>query len=344
MTRKRSRLISLLLALIVTGVGFLIWDLARARYTARARLLVAAAVPKVLFQTVETEGRNDDYRRYQLTQVALVKSQMVLNAALQDSNGKVNAYRMIREQADPITWLQNSLNVEFVAGSEVMEIGLSGDRPDEIAGIVNAVKTAYIEEVANADTKLRMERHAKLKKIKDNYAKILKERQETQRILAEAATGDKLRMDAATKFTTALYPIFATQYVQIRLDRAEVETLLARRKPSAAASDQVRKEIGQLDDRLAVLTAREKEANEQMGRLHLETSAATIPTLDLTLLDDDVALIKDVARKVGAEIEALNIELEAPPRIRMIEDAVPPTQRSFVTERILAMIFNPSSR
>ena len=34
--------------------------------------------------------------------------------------------------------------------------------------------------------------------------------------------------------------------------------------------------------------------------------------------------MEDVYRKVGAEVEALNIELDAPARIRVVEDAVPP--------------------
>ncbi len=38
-----------------------------------------------------------------------------------------------------------------------MEISLSGDNPKELAGIVNAVKKAYIDEVVDYDTKVRAE-------------------------------------------------------------------------------------------------------------------------------------------------------------------------------------------
>ena len=37
--------------------------------------------------------------------------------------------------------------------------------------------------------------------------------------------------------------------------------------------------------------------------------------------------MQDAALKVGAEVEALNVELGAPPRIRTIEDAVVPRTR-----------------
>ncbi len=118
-----------------------------AKFKAQARLQVAAQPPKVLFRTVETGHEREDYRRYQNTQQTLVKSQLALNAALQDK--EVSKYRMIREQVDPIAWLQENLKVEFIAASEVMEISLSGDNPHELAGIVNAVKKAYIDEVVN---------------------------------------------------------------------------------------------------------------------------------------------------------------------------------------------------
>jgi uncharacterized protein involved in exopolysaccharide biosynthesis len=346
MTRKRSRLISLLLALIVTGVGFLIWELTRARYTARARLLVAAAVPKVLFQTVETEGRSDDYRRYQLTQVALVKSQFVLNAALHASDGKVNAYRTIQEQADPIAWLQDNLKVDFVSGSEVMEIALSGDRPSDIAGIVNAVKNAYMEEVANKDANQRSDRHTKLKKIKDNYAVILKERQDTIRKLSESVGSDGLIAGVRKDVLSRLYYDLGSQRVQLKLERAEAETLLGRRRKTAGdATGSARKEIEQIEDRLAILGAREAVLAEELKQTANVMSAVNVfNSIDLTSVQDEISQMRDAAQKVGAEIEKLNIELEAPSRIRPIEDAGPPTRRSFLTERILATIFHPSTR
>ena len=58
---------------------------------------------------------------------------------------------MIREQVDPVEWLQEKLKVEFISGSEVMEIALAGSDPEELAAIVNAVKNAYMDEVVNVD-------------------------------------------------------------------------------------------------------------------------------------------------------------------------------------------------
>jgi uncharacterized protein involved in exopolysaccharide biosynthesis len=68
---------------------------AQGGYKATARLQVLREQPRVLFRTVETEGGGDDYLRYQKTQVSLVKSRLVISAALQDEN--VRRYQMIRK-------------------------------------------------------------------------------------------------------------------------------------------------------------------------------------------------------------------------------------------------------
>ena len=120
--------------------------------------------------------------------MTLVKSQLVLNAALEDRG--VGAFRMIRKQADPVAWLQDNLEVGFVGGSEVMRIALSGNNADEVAGIVNAVKKAYLEEVVNVELKRQSERHDTLKKLKNHYAEILHQRRGTLEKLAESVPSD----------------------------------------------------------------------------------------------------------------------------------------------------------
>ena len=69
-------------------------------------LHIAAQTPKVLFRTVETE-RATTTRRFQTTQLTLIKSRMVLNSAIRDE--KVSKYGLIRDEEDPIKWLQDNL-------------------------------------------------------------------------------------------------------------------------------------------------------------------------------------------------------------------------------------------
>jgi capsular exopolysaccharide synthesis family protein len=421
---RRRQLLALSVAILLTSItGPVAWFLIPVKYKAQARLQVASQVPKVLFRTVETEDR-DDYKRVQNTQQALVVSQLVLNAALQDP--KVSGYRMVREQIDPITWLHDALKVEFVAGSEVMEISLSGSDPEELAGLVNAIKKAYMDEVVYVDTNRRKTRHDKLKRIKQNYSDVLKERRERLRRLAETVGSDDrqtlaLRQQYAIQYHAAVQrelleiasqkrraearltlksrveettgemssrsiseddiarvidqdqsvvsltakladqeERFNSELTHLRRQARNGDPLHARLRDAIDASRRTladrRKALrpavirqleqqetleqvarGDEDDQnLAMLNELERSLKGELETISRGNQSLTVSTLDLQALQDEVAQMEESAVKVGAEVEALNVELEAPPRIRIIEDAVPPRTKD--DKRRLAMI------
>jgi len=329
---KRFSFVSFVLALIVTGGGYVTWRLLYpAEYKAQARLQVVAHAPRILFQTVGTDGK-EDYKRYQQTQQALVKSQLALSAALRDNS--VSKYRMIREQVDPIGWLQENLKVEFIADSEVMEISLSGDDPQELAGTVNAVKQAYIDEIINVDITVRAARCDQLKKLKAKYMELLRDRREAIRKLSERATSDDRLMvkGLARPELLSLHHGLWMRRIDLELERASAESRRAQLKKAAGpAIDPVRKETDQIEETLAGLTAQEKVIDEGLERLAGEIRQAADREQNLEEIKAEVDLIEVTYRRIGAEIEALNVELGAPPRIRTIEDAVPPLTRIPVT-------------
>jgi uncharacterized protein involved in exopolysaccharide biosynthesis len=279
-----------------------------------------------MFRTHESETEQD-YARYKQTQQALVKSHLVVNAALRNKN--ISGFRMVREQSDPIAWLSDSLEVEFVVGTELMEIALSGDNPEELAAIVNAVKTAYKEEVVNFDIKRRADRHTKLKHIKEEYGNllnhwraVLREKVDTQRGADPVAIME--RKEESMEFRRTL----KSQLLNLELELAEAEALLARRKESTgSASDAVRKEIAQIEDRVAGIKARQKVLDQRLKEVNADTSVTGAARVDLEALKDEIATLGGVYRKISDELEELNVEQEAPARVRTIEDAVPPTTR-----------------
>jgi hypothetical protein len=322
--RKPSHRVSFLVALILAGGGYAVWKLQPERLKAQARLQVAAQVPKILFQTVETEAA-DDYQRYQNTQLALVKSRLVLSAALRDSG--VRAYRMVREQIDPVAWLQDTLRAEFIAGSEVMEISLCGRDPDEIAGLVNAVTRAYLDEVATYERRLRVQRLDRLKKIKESYADMLKERRQMLLSLTETVWGDeRLRVgDEERAEVLRLDRGLWAQRVDLQGERAGVEALLAWcRKAGNAATDAARGEIDRLEGRRADLMAQEKVVDERLEQRAREGQNAAVQAPERERLKAEIAEMANVHHKLAAEIEALGVELDSPPRVRRIDSAVPP--------------------
>src|SRR5262249_47334549 len=160
---------------------------------------------------------------------------------------------------------------------------------------------------------------------KDTYTDLLISRRKTMRKLAETIGSGEPPAVPEKDVLGRLYYDLRTRRIQLRLERAEVETLLARRKKGeGAATDPARKEIAQLEDRLAVLTASQSALDEEFERLTHEMHGAARLGLDLESNKEEIAFMEEAVRNIAAEVEAMAIELEAPPRIRVIQDAVSP--------------------
>lgn len=410
--RRRSALALGIAIVLAAAAGPAAWFLIPMTYKAEAKLHVAAQAPKILFSTVDNSQDlgGDSYKRYQSTQQTLLKSHLVLAAALLDP--KVAHYKMIRDHVDPIDWLQKTLGVDFASGSEVMEISLSGSDPEEIAGIVNAVKKAYMDEVVNVDLKRRTERFDHLKKMREHYTELLKKKRDTMRKLAESVgSNDRetlaLRQQYAMEHLQFLqkerleiqsqrrrleveikqarpetisepaplseaeldqlvdqHPAVANLIAELAERESQLETQLAtlRRVARRAVTDpaiqalqftvkdlrarvergrkKVRPEVrrqaeqqvvidqGQQGDdlrqELAMLSDLEQRLENEIKSISIVNQSLTNNTLDLQSNQEEVAQMEVAATKIAQEVESLAVELEAPPRIRLIDDATVP--------------------
>lgn len=410
--RRRSALAIGIAIVLAAAAGPAAWFLIPTNFTAEAKLLLAAQPPKILFNTVDNHDfGGDSYRRYQSTQQTLVKSHLVLAAALLDP--KVARYKMIREQVDPIGWLQKKLGVDFISGSEVMQISLVGSDPEEVAGLVNAVKKAYMDEVVNVDLKRRTERFDRLKKMREHYTELLKKKRDTMRKLAESVGSN----DRDTLALRQQYALEHLQYLQrerleIHSQRRRLESQMKLVKPGEVSEpaplskddldhlvdqhpavaeltaelaeresrlqtqmaklrrvarnavtdpaiqslqysvqdlrkrvDRTRKKVrpevrrqaelqvvidqdeqgADLRQELAMLADLEQRLDSEIKSISIVNQSLTTNTLDLQSNQEEVAQVEVAATKVAQEVEALAVELEAPSRIRLIDDATVPS-------------------
>jgi polysaccharide biosynthesis transport protein len=427
---RRRQAVALAVAVVAIGIAFpaALFLVPQAKYKTQAKLQLVASPPKILFRTAETEATTDDYKRFQATQLTLVKSVLVLGAALGDKE-KMAQYKLIKGEKDPIQWLNDNLKVEFVAGSEVMEISLSGEEPAELAGIVNAVKKAYMDEVVNVDAKRRSDRLQKLKKIKENYGELLKERRPRLKKNAETVGSDnrdtialkqqyameslqalrrdllavkaqkrklEIQLKARTPAETSAAPAASiaesdidkwidSQPIIVQLDgklakeeaqleahkalvrsanrrgsgdsllkrlqdavektQAALETKQKALRPIAIAALQEATTTNQVaqgnqdEQELAILTELEAQLNTEITVANKEMQSFNLNTLDLQELQDEVNQLTGTERQVAAEVEMLTVEVEAPARIKTIEDApVPLTRDEKRRNIIIAMI------
>lgn len=167
-------------------VGPIAWFVVpRAAYTAAAVLRVAARAPRIIGNEANS---GEDYRRYQLTQKGLVRSRLVINKAL-DTLGEA-PLMTFKGVVDRAEWLSQRLQVEFTDGSELMRIALSGDHPEELAAIVNAVQNAYRIESVDSERGATETRRDTLRSIKEDRQKFLAEYREKLYQLAKTVGSD----------------------------------------------------------------------------------------------------------------------------------------------------------
>jgi polysaccharide biosynthesis transport protein len=277
--RRRWKLavgLGVVLAVVAGGLARVV--LPRPKFEAKAVLLVAAQPPQVLFTTMDTK-QQVDCGRYQKTQVAWIKSRVVLNAALQRPG--IKQYKMVRERGDPARWLQGDLDVNCVENSELLEISLQGESPDEVAGLVNAVKDAYLEEVVNIEHKRRQDRYGMLRKLKDQYVETLKSKRQGLKKLAEAV-GSNDRETVALKQQFAIQHLATVEQelleVQSQKRKAGAELALAEQMDQAVSVPTVTMTavnkainddsiVSQLQARLSESQARYAQTLDSMRRI-----------------------------------------------------------------------------
>ena len=110
--------------------------------------------------------------------------------------------------------------------------------------------------------------------------------------------------------------------IKLRVEQAGVEALLARRsKAEDAATDSSRKEVSRMKDQLASLIAQRAAIEGEATQVGRASSVPADDSSELTDLQAELEQMEEVSRKINSELEMLNVEIQAPSRIRLIEDA-----------------------
>ena len=143
-------------SLVAAPGAYAAWKLIPAKYSTYSLLRVSSSESQVGGFNPDGPGSRNDFTTYLKTQAQLLRSHFVLNAALRDP--AVANLPMLREQVDPVRFLEEELKVEYQEGSELIKVGLSGENPSEIAAIVNAIQKAYLKEIIDEEMLRKKER------------------------------------------------------------------------------------------------------------------------------------------------------------------------------------------
>lgn len=198
--RRRWLLASVLaLAALVLGVGA-VFVLMPPKYTAQVRFRVMAQTPVSPVGIVVQE--DPEFLIFKANQQALLASPMVVSDALK---GKLPGGRPVRELGIvrergmyAIDWLEKAVKSDYNLGPEMLRATLSGDDPEEVALLLNAIATTYLERNRDTDRTSRERRlseyRAKREEMEAELGKLrgqLNERLKNQEARSREATAQQ---------------------------------------------------------------------------------------------------------------------------------------------------------
>lgn len=232
--RYRWATVVFLGGLLAGVLAFTAYSVIPAKYTTYSIIRVSPQDPRIYYNE-DPHGRGD-FNSYLKTQAGLLRSHFVLTAALRDP--EVAALPMLKEQVDPVRFLEEELQIDFSDGSELIKPKLAGDDPRAITMIVNAIHRAFFTEVVEAERRRKQNR---LKQIDDSVASL---QRDLEKKLPPGGAGKPA--DQPAESLPGVGPsVAAAQVARLRekLDNAEVrqkqledeKKRLARKRENVAA-------------------------------------------------------------------------------------------------------------
>jgi capsular exopolysaccharide synthesis family protein len=107
-------------------------------------------------------------------------------------------------------------------------------------------------------------------------------------------------------------------------DRLRDQLRASRSDRPAAPRSQAESRLAALEDEIAALLDMERDLEREVSRSTGGTKKLGTQALEMETIQEEIGSALEMAKLVGAEIEALKIELKAPDRVRLLEEAKAP--------------------
>lgn len=136
---RRRWLFIVSVGLVAAAVGAAIaWFVTPGKYSTYAIIHLESRNPRT--GTIDP----DEFTNFQRAQIAALKSNEVLNRLLVKPD-IAELSEMQKHKGSELEWLQKDLDVETLMGPEILRVKLTGDNPEDIAKILNALIPIYKE-------------------------------------------------------------------------------------------------------------------------------------------------------------------------------------------------------
>ncbi len=150
---RRRWLLALCMGLIMGGaLALALWFIFPESSSATA-LFQVENKRETIFDISHDNDQN--YETLKKTQLALLKSNFVLTAAIRPPS--IASLSALAGRKDPVMWLQDTLSVDYPQNGKLLSITLSGDElPEEQVQLVDAIAKAYKDEVIDEARQRRL--------------------------------------------------------------------------------------------------------------------------------------------------------------------------------------------
>ena len=295
---RRNWLLGAVLGILASGpLAATAWFLFPVQYNAVEFVRIAQSQSTLVFETAETSGRSD-YKGYKSTQKQLLLQPLSLSKALKDP--EVAILPIVREQADPISWLQENLEVQFPDNSEMMNISLrltDATSAHKIAKSVVDVYMADVVEKERAERMLRVERLEKILVAAEDKAR--KKRGELSSLVDRLGTSDSNTLNLAQQALLSQFSFLRTELSKVQFDILRAKSELVAKTGGQINSD------GNVENQAPPRTQGEGGAKDSVepGNNEIASDEITDPFI-LEALEKDPA-----ASQLSKEVEQLKTKI-----------------------------------
>jgi capsular exopolysaccharide synthesis family protein len=270
-----------------------------------------------------SRGRDTaEYESYKKTQLQLMKSPYVLQAALRRPG--IEGLETLQEAVpDQVGWLSRAVQITATPDSEVVQVKLRGKKADDVAKLVNAVTSAFLDDVVNKERTERLGRRDALeKKFKENMAE-LRARRETLNSLARTL-GTRDSAEVANQRGLLLDHVgtlrgLLTQ-TQREITAIDAELWIA----DARASGEISAEESLPDDMIEATLARDPQIIEMNDRL--------------ADLDEAISYQEQRSARGGSEPAVRRLRAQGEELERRIESRKRELRPAIVTQLMIDMV------
>jgi polysaccharide biosynthesis transport protein len=289
--------------LLASAASLITWCVWPNRVTATALFLVGTSDNSHLADATQPSITEYEFEGVKKTQLALLRSDFVLTAALRDPD--IGSLPAIQRHSEPVEWLQNNLVVEYPENGRLLAIRLKGPESEreDLVRIVDAIAKAYRNEVIDQERQERLVTrdllsrslgnvNGEIKRKLDEYLDIARESGRQ-----EAGSGQVLQ-----------------QLDTKRLDRVENQLMqLENQLTMEPKKDQQKGKL--IETRISQLKSRQTELEKLLTR-RAEKSA------DLETRRQDIDQLQSISNEMSIKLQRLDIAANSPDRIRQVQPAM----------------------